>query len=92
MQRHGDSVWSIAVSADGKLFVSGSRDGTIRRWDAGIGDSVGSHLRTHHKEVMSLAVSSGSELLISGFKDVTVRRWRAHTGEAVGGPLRGHPG
>ena len=40
LQGHGDWVTWIAVSADGKLIVSGSWDGTIRRRDAGTEDHV----------------------------------------------------
>ena len=33
---HSDYVYSVAFSPDGKTIVSGSRDQTIKVWDAGV--------------------------------------------------------
>jgi WD40 repeat protein len=33
---HSDSVYSVAFSPDGSTIVSGSRDRTIKVWDAGV--------------------------------------------------------
>jgi len=38
---HADSVWSVAYSPDGRHIISGSRDKTIRMWDAETGLAVG---------------------------------------------------
>ena len=35
---HSDSVWSVAISADGTKVISGSWDKTIKIWDAASGD------------------------------------------------------
>jgi sugar lactone lactonase YvrE len=32
---HRDAVWSVAISADGRLLASGSADGTALIWDVG---------------------------------------------------------
>ena len=34
---HSEWVTSVAFSPDGKTIVSGSRDQTIKVWDAGVG-------------------------------------------------------
>jgi len=37
---HSDSVWSVSYSPDGKHIVSGSRDSTVKTWDAQSGEEV----------------------------------------------------
>ena len=37
---HSDSVYSVAYSPDGKHIVSGSRDSTVKIWDAQSGEEV----------------------------------------------------
>ena len=37
---HSDSVYSVAYSPDGKHIVSGSRDNTVKIWDAQSGEEV----------------------------------------------------
>ena len=37
---HSDSVFSVAYSPDGKHIVSGSRDNTVKIWDAQSGEEV----------------------------------------------------
>ncbi|KAI0317512.1 hypothetical protein OF83DRAFT_131940 [Amylostereum chailletii] len=39
MRGHSDTVMSMACSSDGRLLVSGSKDSTIRLWDARTGTS-----------------------------------------------------
>ena len=38
---HSKGVRAIVISDDGKHIVTGSRDGTVRRWDARTGEEVG---------------------------------------------------
>ena len=37
---HSDLVYSVAYSPDGKHVVSGSRDNTVKVWDAQTGKEV----------------------------------------------------
>ncbi len=91
---HAGSVCSVvAVEVAGRtLFVSGSSDRTVRRWDAATGRPVGKPLTGHTGRVWSVAAVEvgGRVLIVSGSDDETVRRWDAATGEPVGVPLTGH--
>ena len=75
---HADDVWAVSFSPDGRLFATGSRDETVKIWDAirfqvvrtlddwnisaGVPGKAGSHRR-----VRSLAFSpDGQHLLVGG--------------------------
>lgn len=49
----------VAFSPDGRHIVSGSRDNTIRLWDAQTGVQAGSPLQGHTDSVNSVAFSPG---------------------------------
>jgi WD40 repeat protein len=86
LKGHSD-VWCIAISSDGKLVASGSKDGTVKLWDTTTGKekmtltgqptavTVGS------RSVRSVAFSSDSKLLASGDNNGTVRLWDLATGK-----------
>ena len=83
LKGHTDSVNSVAFSPDGGTIASGSRDNTIRLWDA----VTGSHkhtLKGHTSWVGSIAFSpDGGTIASSGFwDDDTIRLWDAVTGAA----------
>ena len=44
LEGHGDRVWSIVFSPDGKKIASGSDDETVRLWDAETGEAIGTDL------------------------------------------------
>ena len=46
LRGHTGTVWSVALSADGRLVVSGGFDGTVKVWDA----QTGATLRTVQAE------------------------------------------
>ncbi len=83
---------SVAYSPDGHHIISGSRDSTIRIWDAKTGAAVGNPLKGHTRMVFSVAYSPDGRHIISGSSDRTIRIWDAKTGAAVGNPLEGHSG
>ncbi|RYP84315.1 hypothetical protein DL770_005219 [Monosporascus sp. CRB-9-2] len=76
---HSDSVRSVAFSHNSKLLASGSRDNTIKIWDAATG-SLQQTLEGHSGWVESVAFSHDSKLLASGSDDKTIKIWDAATG------------
>lgn len=76
---HTGAVDAIAVSPDGKNFVSGSEDNTVKLWDS----QTGALLRTfsgHQAEVVSVAISRDGQILATGSRDNTVRLWDLQSG------------
>jgi WD40 repeat protein len=79
IQGHKGTVNSVAFSPNGQLIVSGSRDKTVRVWDATTG--VQRHIMRGHEDwVWSVTFSPNGQLIASGSDDRTARVWDASTG------------
>lgn len=79
LQGHSGQVNSGTFSPDGRRFVSGGQDGTIRVWDVQNGDLLLT-LRGHRGSVDSLAfVRDGGSLVSLSRSDGPVRIWQAPT-------------
>ena len=81
-------VSSIAYSPDGKMLASGSRDNTVKLWDA----RSGALLRTlegHTKGIASVAFAPDGKTLASSSSDNTVKLWDARSGDLLR-TLAGH--
>ncbi|KAG8696306.1 hypothetical protein FRC08_007247 [Ceratobasidium sp. 394] len=83
-------IWDVAYSLDGAYIASGSRDCTVRIWDAQTGLPVGQPLEGHTSSVNSVAYSPNGAYIVSGSDDNAIRIWNAQTGQPVGQPLEGH--
>ena len=76
LEGHSDFVRSVALSSDGTRIVSGSKDKTVRVWDAQSGKCLRT-LEGHSHQVKSVALSADGTRIVSGSWDETVRVWDA---------------
>lgn len=85
---HKHVVASVAWGPDGQTLVSGSRDETIKLWNA----QTGKLLRTckgHTYSISSVVWSPDGLTLASGSNDTTIKLWNAQTGKLLH-TLTGH--
>ena len=78
----------MAFDREGRRIVSGSRDQTVRVWDAASGAELAC-LRGHDNWVSSVAFDREGRRIVSGSRDQTVRVWDAASGAELA-CLRGH--
>jgi WD40 repeat protein len=88
LEGHTNAVVSLALSADGRRVVSGSRDKTLRVWCLETGECL-KVLKGHIDAVLSLALSADGRRVVSGSRDKTLRVWCLETGECLK-VLEGH--
>ena len=85
---HSSSIYSLLVlGEDGKRFLSGSSDWTIKMWSVESGECLRT-MEGHSGCVCSL-ISIGDGLVMSGSYDREIREWNLNTGECVR-TLTGH--
>jgi WD40 repeat protein len=95
--RHGEAVWCLKFSADGKRLASASNDGTVKlwRWDAARPDAPQELLHSlpvrHYGFGDCVAFIPKSERLVTVAEEHYVKIWDAMTGEELT-RLRGHSG
>ena len=87
---HELSVTSVVFSKDGKHIVSGSRDSTVKLWDATTGNCQMT-LESHSDCVTTVAFLSDHEHIASGSLDKTIKLWSTTTGTCTM-TLKGHSG
>ncbi|HYX13349.1 MAG TPA: WD40 repeat domain-containing protein [Nostoc sp.] len=80
---HSHIVRSLAISADGKMLVSGSWDQTIKVWQLETGELLHT-LKGHRDRVYAIALSPDGQIIASGSADKTIKLWHLQTGELLG--------
>ena len=73
---------AAAFSPDGRLIAASGQSDTIRLWDPGSGDLVGT-LPGHPERVMDVKFSPDGRLLASSSTDGTVRLWDYREGKLL---------
>ncbi len=87
---HTNSVWSVAISSNGRTLVSGSEDKTIKLWNLETGQ-LRHTLAGHADTVRSIALSADGQTLVTGSGDKTIKLWNLQTGK-LRRTLEGHSG
>lgn len=85
---HSKEVYSVAISPDGQILVSGSVDKKIKLWSMPDGKPMKT-LPAHQDKVMSVAISPDGGIIASGSKDGSIKLWNLKTGQLLR-PLSGH--
>jgi eukaryotic-like serine/threonine-protein kinase len=74
-------VTCMALSRDGKTFVSGSWDNRVKVWDVDTRRERTTLMKGHAFGVNSMALSGDGKTLVSGNGDGMVKVWDASTGQ-----------
>lgn len=82
LEGHTDDVITAVFSSDGKYVYTGGYDNTIRKWDAGTGESL-LVMTGHTGRILDVDVSLDGSLVASASADTTVRVWDAETGKEI---------
>jgi len=76
----GSSVNSVAFSPDGKTYLSGSRDRTLKLWVTSTGQEIYTFIG-HTDEITSVVFSPDGKQIFSSSRDGTIRLWDVATGK-----------
>ncbi len=79
---HGDAIFAIAASSDGKLIATASADRNARVWNAADGKLI-RQLEGHTGYVLAAAFSPGNDRLATAGDDEEIKIWRIDTGKKV---------
>ncbi len=87
---HGDRIWSLSMSPDGRRLASGCRDQTGRIWDVETGECLQT-LQGHTEGIDSVSFSHNSNLLLTSSMDQLIKLWDVESGEYLR-TFTGHTG
>ena len=79
---HTGTVNAVAITPDGRRFVSGSSDKTLKVWDLHAEQEVFT-LSGHTNSVESIAITPDGKKVVSGCWDRTLKIWDLQTGQEL---------
>ena len=79
---------AVAFSPNGKQFISGHQNKTIKLWSLETGGEIYS-FQDHSQEVLTVAYHPDGEMIASGSRDKTIKLWSVSTGNLLT-TLEGH--
>ncbi len=79
---HSHIVSSLALSKNGKILVSASKDKTIKIWHLKRGELIRT-IKGHIDRVCAVALSKDEQIIASGSADKTIKLWHLETGELL---------
>jgi WD40 repeat protein/DNA-binding SARP family transcriptional activator len=79
---HSGGIWSVAVSSDGCLGLSGAADGTLRLWNLG-GQVEFRRFQTDGTPLIAVAVSPDGRRLLTGNMADETTLWDVERGEVI---------
>lgn len=82
LEGHENAIYSVAITPDGKLAVSGSYDGTLKVWDLLSGKCTAT-FKGHKWDVRSVAVTFDGKGIVSGSSDNTLKVWDLASGKCT---------
>ncbi len=77
---HEDTIFAMALTADGKTLATAGGDRFVRMWDVATG-TESAKLEAHTTQVLSLAFNPDSTQLVTGGADRSLKVWDVKTRE-----------
>jgi WD40 repeat protein len=82
LRGHRDAITCAAMTPYNETIVSGSRDGTIRVWDAKSGREI-QVLEGHRDWITALSISADGDTLLTSAEDDTLKLWDIASGRCL---------
>ncbi|KAG1780664.1 WD40-repeat-containing domain protein [Suillus placidus] len=86
---HEENIWGLVFLPDDIHIVTGSRDGTMRKWNCDTGLVVGEPWKGEGGKIFALALSPDGKIIACGRVDGSVQQWNTE-GEIIKDVWMGH--